>query len=235
MAAPVQYTDPDFSDEWDEGLLAQLAEDEKEIQPYKSRAAPTLRSPPRLAPTPSPLPLPAGTVRLPPVAFERTDASTSSTTPPIRAVPSEYSLLPLSNGQEASQSAVEPNHVKTSKGKRVAAVVAKDPSGLGSNLKVQLSTRLDEEGVQSWECPISGCISAYAALPSVSRHLKGHLPKEKQEFYDSVAQGGPLPAFPPRSTLLPTEDASLIERRGPQRETNVKTQSESSLDLSRFD
>jgi hypothetical protein len=223
MAAPVQYADPDFSDEWDEGLLAQLAEDEKEIQPYKSRAAPTLRSPPRLAPTPSPLPLPAGTVRLAPVAFERTDASTSS------AVLSEYSLLPLSNGQEASQSSVEPNHVKTSKAKRVAAVVAKDPSGRGSSLKVPLSTRLDEEGVQKWECPISGCISVYAALPNVSRHLKGHLAKERQEFYDSVSQGVPLPAFPPRSTLLPTKAASLIDRSGPQRETNAKTQGESSF------
>jgi hypothetical protein len=147
----------------------------------------------------------------------------------MRAVPSEYSLLPLSNGQEASQSAVEPNHVKTSKAKRVASVVAKDPSGKGSNLKVPLSTCRDEEGVQKWECPISGCISAYAAPSNVSRHLKGHLAKERQEFYNSVAQGVPLPSFPPPSTLLPTEDASITERSGPQRETNVKTQGEPSF------
>jgi hypothetical protein len=229
MAASVQYADPDFSDEWDEGLLAQLADDEKEIQPYKSRAASTLRPPPRLAPTPSPLPLPADTVRLVPVAYERTDASTSSAPPPIRNAPSEHSLLYLSNGQEANQSAVEPNHVKTSKAKRVASVVAKDPSGKGSNLKVPLSNCRDEEGVQKWECPISGCISAYAAPSNVSRHLNGHIAKERQEFYDSVTQGVPLPAFPPRSTLLPTEDASLIDRSVPQRETNVKTQGESSF------
>ena len=229
MATPVQSADPDFSDEWDEELLAQLADDE-EIQPYKSRTAPNLRPPPpRLAPTPSPLPLPADMVRLAPVAYERTDASTSSAVLPMCAVPSECSSLPLSNRQGASQTAAEPNYLKTSKTKRVASVVAKDPSGRGSNLKVPLCTRLDEEGVQKWECPISGCISAYPSLPNVSRHLKSHLAKERQEFYDSVAQGVPLPSFPPPSTLLPTEDASITERSGPQRETNEKTQGESSF------